>query len=44
MRSYRHRDKGIALVQARMQEIKRLFDEKLPVEHFIALLNEDMGQ
>ena len=44
MRSYRQREKGVALVQTRLTELKRLFAEKPPVDHFIALLNEDMEQ
>lgn len=44
MRAFRLRERGIALVQTRLNELKRLLSEKPPVEHFVALLNEDMDQ
>ena len=43
MRSYRNREKGVALVQTRLAELNRLFAEKPPVDRFIELLNEDMS-
>ena len=44
LRSYRNRDRGgIALVQSRIVELKRIFSQKPSCEHLIALLNEDLN-
>lgn len=44
MRSYRIRERGVALLQTRMTELKRIFKEKPTCEHLISLFNEDMAQ
>ena len=45
LRSYRNRERGgIALVQARHCELKRIFAQKPSCEQLIELLNEDLGQ
>ena len=41
MRSLRNRERGIALMQSRMAEFKRLFAQKNTCEELIRLLEED---
>ena len=42
LRSYRNREKGIALMHTRLTEFKRLFAQKLPCDNMISLLEEDL--
>lgn len=44
MRSYRIRERGVALMHTRMCELKRLFQEKATCEDLIKLFNEDLSQ